>query len=53
MPYIRRHYIPRFFHRLTEKYKLYFSVIELRSSVIIEERDLVSCSGIKVVHVRA
>jgi hypothetical protein len=44
MPYIFRCYIPRLFHRLTEEYKLCSSIIELHSSVITEERVLVSYS---------
>jgi hypothetical protein len=47
MPYIRRCYIPRLSHQLTEEYKLYFSVIELCSLVITEERVLVFCSVYK------
>jgi hypothetical protein len=45
MLYIHWRYIPRLFRWLTKEYKLCLSVIELRSSVIIGERVLVSCSG--------
>jgi hypothetical protein len=43
--YIHRCYISRLFRRLTEEYKLRSLVIEVRSSVITEERILVSYSG--------
>jgi hypothetical protein len=42
--YIHRRYIPRLLRRLIEEYNLHLSVIEVRSSVIINERFLVSCS---------
>jgi hypothetical protein len=37
MVYIRRCYIPHLFHQLIEKYNIYSSVIQLNSSVIIDE----------------
>jgi hypothetical protein len=44
--YIRRRYISLLFRRLTEKYKLRWSVIEICSSIITEERVLILCSGL-------
>jgi hypothetical protein len=44
--YIRRRYISLLFRRLTEKYKLRSSVIEICSSIITEERVLILCSGL-------
>jgi hypothetical protein len=43
--YIHQCYIPRLLHWLAEEYNLYFSVIELRSSVITDEPFCVSCSA--------
>jgi hypothetical protein len=43
--YIRRCYIPRLLHRLTEKYNVYSSVMKVCSSVITDERVCVSCSA--------
>jgi hypothetical protein len=45
VPHIRQRYIPRLFHRLTEEYDLYFSVMQLNLSVITDEYVLVSCSA--------
>jgi hypothetical protein len=47
--YIRGRYIHRLLRQLTEEYKLRSSVIELCSSVITEERVMVSYSAIAYV----